>query len=99
MRLAVAPTAALLVAWMLTSAAGMTAPHSQPQYIGTVTGDPEHDTYGYVVPPTPEEMLCIVGPKQYFGSVTGDPEQDTYGYVTAMVRGTSCPPVVVSQTQ
>lgn len=91
MRLAVRPAASIAAAWLLTAAAGIAAPPGHPQYIGTVTGNPERDTYGYVVQATADEVLCIVGPQQYFGRVTGDAERDDYAYATARFRGATCP--------
>lgn len=96
MRLAHAPIGRAAVAWLFTGLAVLAAPHGQPRYVGTFTGEPERDSYGYADLVTPQEVLCIIGPKRYFGTVTGDPEEDTYGYLTTMVRGTSCPTSVAS---
>ena len=97
MRLTVASTSALVAAWLLASVAGMAAPIGQPQYVGTVTGDPERDSYGYVGQAIPQQVVCIVGAKRYFGVVTGDPEKDTFGSPAVVVTGTSCQTQVASK--
>lgn len=98
MRLAIAPIGRAAAAWLFTGIAVLAAPHGAPRYVGTFTGEPERDSYGYADLETPQEVLCIIGPRQYFGIVTGDPEQDTYGYLTAMVPGTSCPTNIARQS-
>ena len=85
-------TAATLALWtVLGGGPALAATAGQPHYIGPVAGNPERDTYGYVVTAAVGSVLCVVGRQQYFGPVTGDAERDDYGYVTALVYGTSCP--------
>lgn len=93
MRLAVTAVAAVVAAFFLASGASVAAPTGHLQYIGTVTGDPERDSYGYVGQAIPQQIVCIVGPKRYFGEVTGDPEKDTYSFPVVLVNGPSCPPI------
>lgn len=95
MRLGTATTATLAATWILTAAA-LAAPAGHPQYVGTVTGEPERDSYGYVAQVIPAETVCVIGPARYFGAVTGDPEKDTYGYPTVLVKGKSCSTAVAS---
>lgn len=91
MRLAIPSATAIVAAWLLASGAGAAAPTGHLQYIGTVTGDPERDSYGYVGQVIPQQIVCIVGPKRYFGEVIGNPEKDTYSFPVVLVSGTTCP--------
>jgi len=92
MRLAATSAIAVVAALLTASSAGLAAPTGHLQYIGTVTGDPERDSYGYVGQVIPQQIVCIVGPKRYFGEVTGNPEKDTYSFPVVLVSGTTCPP-------
>lgn len=62
-----------------------------PGPVGAVTGQPEQDTFGYLVDEacTPRPILSSV--PQAVGEVTGSPEHDTYGFL--MVGETPCPPL------
>lgn len=92
MRLAVTSATALVAALLLANGAGAAAPTGHLQYVGTVTGDPERDSYGYVGQVIPQQIVCIVGPMRYFGEVTGNPEKDTYSFPVVLVSGSTCPP-------
>lgn len=84
--------AALALALMtLAGAASLAAPARPAQYLGPITAEPEHDTYGYAVAATTgQDVLCIIGQKRYFGPVTGNPERDDYAFATALFPNPEC---------
>ena len=51
-----------------------------PTYIGDRSGNPEQETYGYLVKPENARPLAFIGPARYIGPVTGDAERDTIAY-------------------
>ncbi|WP_338661883.1 hypothetical protein VQH23_16835 [Pararoseomonas sp. SCSIO 73927] len=61
-----------------------------PGPVGAVTGQPEHDTFGYLVSQacTPRPVLSPA--PQVVGEVTGLDERDTYGFV--VLGEAPCPP-------
>ena len=93
MRLAATSVTAVVAACLLACGASVAAPTGHLQYVGTVTGDPERDSYGYVGQAIPHQIVCIVGPMRYFGEVTGNPEKDTYSFPVVLVSGATCPPM------
>jgi hypothetical protein len=51
-----------------------------PTYIGDRSGNPEQETYGYLIKPESARPLAFIGPARNIGPVTGDAEKDTIAY-------------------
>jgi hypothetical protein len=70
----------LLAAFTILSSNAMAGPPVGPTYLGDRAGNPEQETYGYLIKPESARPLAFIGPARNIGPVAGDAEKDTIAY-------------------
>ena len=74
--------AAIVLAGVMVLSSTVIAGSSRtgPTYIGDRSGNPEQETYGYVVTLESQQRLGFVGPARNVGAATGNIEKDAVAY-------------------
>jgi hypothetical protein len=62
-----------------TAGSALDGNHERPRYISNITGNPEKDTFGYVVSVQPDASVIWSDATGFVGARSGHAESDTFG--------------------